>query len=77
MTAEPIDYEVLVAEYQSGMVDKLRSFGPAADFLELWVPDADPVESLAAMVDAAAAAGTVNFALFVDRRLAARLDIKA
>ncbi len=75
MTAGPIDYEALVAEYQSGLVDKLRSFGPAADFLELWVPDADLVESLAAMVDAAAAAGTANFALFVGPKTAAGLNV--
>ncbi len=77
MTAKPIDYEVLVTEYQSGMVDKLRSFGPAADFLELWVPDADLVKSLAAMVDAAAAAGMADFALFVGRRPAAGLNVNA
>ncbi|HEC90942.1 MAG TPA: hypothetical protein ENI55_04680 [Alphaproteobacteria bacterium] len=77
MTTGPIDYEALVTEYQSGLVDKLRNFGPAADFLELWVPDADLAESLVAMVDAAAAAGTVNFALFIDRRLAARLNMNA
>jgi hypothetical protein len=77
MTAGLIDYEALVIEYQNGLVDKLRSFGPAADFLELWVPDSDLVESIAAMVDAAAAAGTLNFALFVGRRPAARLNVNA
>ena len=77
MTAKPIDYEALVTDYQSDMVDKLRSFGPAADFLELWVPDADLAKSLAAMVDAAAAAGTVSFSIFIGRRPAARLDMNA
>ncbi len=77
MTGAPIDYDALVTDYQSGLVDKLRSFGPAADFLELWVPDADLAKSLAAMVDAAAAAGTEDFALFVGRRLAAGLNMNA
>jgi len=74
MTGAPIDYNACVADYQSGLVDKLRGFGPAAEFLELWVPDEDIIESLCAMIDAAGAAGMKSVDVYLGENSAAQVD---
>ncbi len=77
MTMERIDYDRLVADYEAGLVDKLRGFGPAAEYLELWVPDEDPIASLCNMIDAAGATGTDAVSVFIGPKTAARLDAEA
>jgi len=47
------DLDEMLSLYESNLVDKLRHFGLEADFLETWVPDADPVKSVINLVDAA------------------------
>ena len=48
-----LDYDRLVSDYRKGLVDRLRGFGVAEAFLELWVPDDDLHRSLANLVQAA------------------------
>ncbi|MBX7081233.1 MAG: hypothetical protein K1X88_18680 [Nannocystaceae bacterium] len=52
-----LDYDALLADYRTNLLDRLRGFGPAEAWLALWVPDDDPVASLRNLWDAAAAAG--------------------
>lgn len=77
MSSDRIDYERLMADYRVGLVDTLRGFGPATEFLELWVPDEDPVISLCNMIDAAGVAGKDRIVVFVGTKTAARLDVAA
>lgn len=51
-----INLDEMLSLYESNLVDKLRHFGLEADFLETWVPDADPVKSVINLVDAATVA---------------------
>jgi hypothetical protein len=63
---EVLDYDQLVAEFESKLVTQLRSFGAdAAEYLEMWVPDEDPVKSILNMVEAAEAYGRSNIAVRV------------
>lgn len=71
---EVLDYERLFADYTTGLVDRLRGFGPAAECLALWVPDEDPATSLRNLWDAAAAAGERELALWIGPATAAALD---
>lgn len=60
-----IDYEALVQAFEEALVTKLRSHGAEADYLEMWVPDEDPVKSLLNMVEAAEAYGRDEIAIRV------------
>ncbi len=72
--SEVLDYEQLYADYQTGLVDRLRGFGAAAECLSLWVPDEDPATSLRNLWDAAAAAGEREIAVYLGPTTAASLD---
>jgi hypothetical protein len=72
-----LDYESLLAEYETGLFTKLRGFGPAAEFLETWVPDEDPVKSLLNMVEAAEMFGQSTLSVCVGPSTASSLDLKA
>lgn len=52
-----LDYEELVADFETKLLTQLRRHGADADYLAMWVPDQDPVKSLLNMVEAAAAFG--------------------
>ena len=52
-----LDYESLVCSYEDRLLNQLRSHGVDQEFLELWVPDEDPVTSIVNMVEAAEASG--------------------
>ncbi len=60
-----IDYEALVRAFEEALVTKLRGHGAEADYLEMWVPDEDPVKSLLNMVEAAEAYGREEIAIRV------------
>jgi hypothetical protein len=60
-----IDYEPLVDSYNDRLLNQLRSHGVDHAFLEMWVPDEDPVTSILNMVEAAEAHGTAQFSLRV------------
>ncbi len=72
--AEVLDYETLFADYQKGLVDRLRGFGAAAECLSLWVPDEDPATSLRNLWDAAAAAGEREITVYIGPTTATALD---
>jgi len=61
--SDPIDYEALVESYNDRLLNQLRSHGVDHVFLEMWVPDEDPVNSILNMVEAAEAHGTTEFSL--------------
>jgi len=77
LATEVLDYESLYSDYQSGLVDRLRGFGPAAECLSLWVPDEDPLTSLRNLWDAAATAGQDEIAILLGADTVARLDADA
>jgi len=60
---DPIDYEALVDSYNDRLLNQLRSHGVDHAFLEMWVPDEDPINSILNMVEAAEAHGTTEFSL--------------
>ena len=62
---EVLSYEKLVADFESKLVTQLRSFVAGAEFLEIWVPDDDPVKSILNMVEAAEAYGRRDIAVRV------------
>lgn len=62
---EVLDYEKLVTEFEQKLVTQLRQFAPDAEYLEMWVPDADPVKSILNMVEAAEAYGQGEIAVRV------------
>ena len=62
---EVLDYEQLVADFESKLVTQLRKFGTDADYLEMWVPDQDPVKSILNMIEAAEAFGQQGIAVSV------------
>lgn len=62
---EVLNYEELVADFETKLVTQLRSFGVAAEYLETWVPDEDPVKSILNMVEAAEAHGRKDIAVRV------------
>lgn len=64
MTAT-LNYEVLVRAFEEALVTKLRGHGAEADYLEMWVPDEDPVKSILNMVEAAEAYGRDDIAIEV------------
>lgn len=64
MTAT-LNYETLVRAFEDALVTKLRGHGAEADYLEMWVPDEDPVKSILNMVEAAEAYGRDDIAIEV------------
>lgn len=60
---DPIDYEALVESYNDRLLNQLRGHAVDHAFLEMWVPDEDPVNSILNMVEAAEAYGTNGFSL--------------
>ena len=51
--------------FEEALVTKLRGHGAEADYLEMWVPDEDPVKSILNMVEAAEAYGRDQIAIEV------------
>jgi hypothetical protein len=62
---EVLNYEDLVADFQTKLVTQLRNFGSTAEYLEMWVPDDDAVKSILNMVEAAEAYGRSDIAVRV------------
>jgi hypothetical protein len=65
VSAPAVKYETLVATYQRALVNVLRGHSAGKDYLELWVPDEDPVKSILNMIEAAQAAGRAALAIEV------------
>ena len=64
----PVKYEDLVAAYEQALVNVLRHHTAGQDYLELWVPDEDPVKSILNMIEAAQTAGRPAIAIDVSSR---------
>lgn len=60
-----LNYDLLVQAFEEALVTKLRGHGAEADYLEMWVPDDDPVKSILNMVEAAEAFGRDKIAIEV------------
>ncbi|WP_193171924.1 hypothetical protein [Nisaea nitritireducens] len=67
MSEQAINYEQLVESYENRLLNQLRSHGVDLDFLEMWVPDENPVSSILNMVEAAGAFGVESFTVRVNR----------
>lgn len=61
----PLDYEALVAAFEHSLLTQLRGHSAAAPFLEVWVPDEDPVRGLQNMFEAAEIAGERRLAVTI------------
>ena len=82
-----VDYDLMVAEFERGLVATLRGHAPGETRLETWVPDSDPVSGLLNMLEAAEVGGRpalvirVSLATFPESRHAefvrAAVDIAA
>lgn len=75
MSGDVLDYADLVARYEAGLVDNLRSFGFQTDYLDLWVPDENLSRSLLNLFDAAAEAGHKSLAVRISAEAAADLKL--
>jgi hypothetical protein len=60
---EPVDYEAMVDMFNRALIHTLRKHSVAGSFLDLWVPDADPVLGVASMVDSARIAGLTEIVI--------------
>ncbi len=69
MSEEIIDYDHHAAVFEDSLVTKLRGNVPKEKYLELWVPDADPVTGVLNMIDAAFEAGRRSIAIRVSQKL--------
>ncbi|MBS4047978.1 MAG: hypothetical protein KG075_16660 [Alphaproteobacteria bacterium] len=56
-SSDILNYNDLVARYETDLIENLRGFGFQTDYLDLWVPDEDLSRSLLNLLDAAATAG--------------------
>jgi hypothetical protein len=72
---DTLDFDALVADYNDGLVARLRGFGPAAAGLALWVPDEDPHVCLRNLWDAAASSGMPSLTVEIGAGTASRLDV--
>ena len=75
-TDPPLDYERLVSEYNHDLFHVLRGHR-SLEYLEMWVPDEDPIKSLLNMVEAAEMAGRTSIAIRLGARTAASVDAPA
>lgn len=62
---ELLHYEVLVRKFEEALLTQLRGHGCGGDYLNLWVPDADPVKSIVNMAEAAQLSGQDSIQLRV------------
>lgn len=76
-TPSHLDYDDLVARYNTGLVDNLRSFGFHTDYLDLWVPDEDVNRSLLNLMEAAVSVGQTTLTLRLGAATMAALDYSA
>lgn len=58
-----VEYDELVARYQTSLTTTLRSFRGGASFLEGWVPDPQPGKGILNMLESAAAAGVPSLTI--------------
>ncbi len=71
-----LSYEALVTEFEEGLLTRLRGHRSMAPFLEMWVPDEDPIRSLLSMFEAAELAGEGGVSIKISRESLAGRDIR-
>jgi hypothetical protein len=64
-----LDYDALVREFEDGLVNNLRRHGVGDDFLEMWVPDPDPVLGVLNMAEAAESYGLTGVSIRVSKEM--------
>ncbi len=75
-TVDVLDYEKIVADFEHRLVTQLRGHGTDADYLEMWVPDDDPVKSILNMIEAADAYGQREIAIRVAAKSVSPQQVK-
>lgn len=70
--SEIVDYDRLALLFEESLTQKLRGNRPEEQYLELWVPDSDPVKGVLNMIDAAFEAGRESIAIRIGTRLLPR-----
>ncbi len=73
---EIINYDDLVKEYNENISNILRGFRPKFDFLEMWVPDSDPLEGIVNLVETAFVSGENSIFLSVSKETFNSIDKK-
>ncbi len=73
--SEILSYEALVAEFEESLLTRLRGHRSTAPFLEMWVPDEDPVRSLLSLFEAAELAGETEVVLRLAKSTLAGRDL--
>ncbi|MEQ9329227.1 MAG: hypothetical protein RJQ21_18235 [Rhodospirillales bacterium] len=66
---DSLDYDALVREFEDGLVNNLRRHGVGDDFLEMWVPDPDPVLGVLNMAEAAESYGLQAVSIRVSKTM--------
>jgi hypothetical protein len=51
------EFEALTADFHRKLVTQLRNHGAGNEYLEMWVPDENPISSMINMAESALAAG--------------------
>lgn len=64
-----LDYDALSQEFERGLLETLRSHGIGQEFLEYWVPDADPAKGLVSMIESAGMAGRDHLRIRISKSL--------
>jgi hypothetical protein len=72
-----IDYKQLVAEYNKALVNVLRGFRSKYEFLDIWVPDAEPYRSIINLLEAAQIEAENEVSLLLDQQTLDGLDLNA
>ena len=73
---EPLDYELLVDQYNENLFLKLRGHR-SAEYLDTWVPDENPYNGVLNMVEAAELAGQNEIAIRLGEATLGALDLVA
>jgi hypothetical protein len=61
------EFEALTADFHRKLVTQLRNHGADSEYLEMWVPDEDPIRSITNMVESALAAGCQDLVICFSR----------
>jgi hypothetical protein len=75
MAGNLIDYGKVTEAYWTSLNTVLRGFQPAAEFLELWVPDEDHVKSIINMIESVQIVGQEKLSLFLSRDILAQINL--
>ncbi len=69
MKSDVINYDDIAEKFRVNLNETLRNHSVSIDFLDLWVPDIDPIRGIANMLDSAANAGFDSIQIKVSWKL--------